>query len=310
MRPCYLANYPVYIWLTISISIHSGLYLAQAKNLYADAGLHVELIAPDESYSTTPARQLASGSVDLAICPSESCIAYNESGRMPLQAIYALLQRDASAIVSTRESNLAKLGEGVYGSYSAKYEDGIVRAMVSAAGGKGEAMRVKGSNEVGKLSLFEAARKGEVDATWVFMPWEGVEAELDGVPVYVFRAEDYGVPYGYSPVIARNADKSLDAEVLRRFVRATKLGYEAAVRDAREAAALLQSHCRPQRSDRFLAASQERINGFYGDGSKAGLGSMEPGKWETWIAWLREQGLLAREGVRTEQLFTNEFLEV
>ena len=53
----------------------------------------------------------------------------------------------------------------------AKYEDRIVKAMVNAGGGKGENMKIK--NSTGKLSLFEEARKGDVDATWIFLPWEG-----------------------------------------------------------------------------------------------------------------------------------------
>ena len=98
---------------------------------------------------------------------------------MKLQAVYAILQKDASAIASVKHQDISALTDGLYGSYNAKYEDAIVRSMVTTAGGKGEGMRIK--NSTGKLSLFEEVRKGHVDATWIFMPWEGVEAELDGM---------------------------------------------------------------------------------------------------------------------------------
>lgn len=152
-------------------TIHSGLYIALEKGLYKDQGIDVQLLPPDENYSTTPARRLENGEVDLAICPSESCIAYNETGKMKLQAIYAILQRDASAIASTKHSDIKALDGGVYGSYNAKYEDHIVKAMVSAGGGDGTKLKIK--NSTGKLSLFEEVRKGDVDATWIFLPWEG-----------------------------------------------------------------------------------------------------------------------------------------
>jgi ABC-type nitrate/sulfonate/bicarbonate transport system substrate-binding protein len=103
-------------------TIHSGLYLAQQKGYYAKHNLTVELLPPDAAYSKTPAKQLELGEVDLAICPSESCIAYNESGKMQLQAIYAILQKDASAIVGTKLNSMRELGEGKrHGSYNARY---------------------------------------------------------------------------------------------------------------------------------------------------------------------------------------------
>ena len=47
-------------------TIHSGLFLALEKKLYEDQGLEVELLPPDAEYSSTPAKQLEKGEVDLA----------------------------------------------------------------------------------------------------------------------------------------------------------------------------------------------------------------------------------------------------
>lgn len=281
-------------------TIHSGLFIALKQGLYSASNLSVQLLPPDASYSKTPAKRLESGEVDLAICPSESCIAYYESGKMPLQAIYAILQRDASAIVSTKLARIGELGEGkVYGSYNARYEDGIVRAMVAKDGGKAEGVRIE--RQQGKLSLFEAVKKGRVDATWVFMPWEGVEAEME---LHAFRPEEYGIPYGYSPVIARNAKVEVEDEVLRKFVKATRQGYEIAVKDPQAAVSALKDKCEPVRSEEFLRRSQESINGYYSDGSE--LGSMSEKRWVDWLAWLSQQKMLSTS-VDATSLFTNEF---
>nr|POE75754.1 40s ribosomal protein s23 [Quercus suber] len=212
-------------------TIHTGLYIALETGLYASRGLDVQLLPPDVEYSKTPARRLEGGEVDLAICPSESCVAYHESGKLRLQAIYAILQRDASAIVSTKLKAIRELGNGkTYGSYNARYEDSIVKAMISKDGGNPNGVKIE--RQQGKLSLFEAVLKGEVDATWVFMPWEGIEAQAEGVELQVFKTESYGVPYGYSPVIARNASSNtLDEDALAKFVAATAAGYEQAIKD-------------------------------------------------------------------------------
>jgi hypothetical protein len=49
--------------------------------------------------------------------------------------------------------------------------------------------------------------QGEADATWVFCHWEGVEAELKGVELNTFALRDYGIAYGYSPVLLATKQK-------------------------------------------------------------------------------------------------------
>lgn len=292
-------------------TIHTGLFLAQSLGLYSSAGLEVHLLPPDPTYATTPAKQLESGSADLAICPSESCIAYAENGKMRLQAIYAILQRDASAIFSASLDRMAELGMGgkVYGSYNARFEDRIVREMVEGDGGRGNGVVIE--RQKGKLSLFQAARMGEVDATWVFVPWEGVEAELEegaGKKGRYFRLEDYGIPYGYSPVIARRVggNGEVSGDVLRRFVRATREAYELVSKDVGAGVEALKPFCRPERSEEFLMKSQASINEFYGDGD-GWLGSMNEAKWKTWVEWLEGKKMLEAGSVKVDSIFTNEF---
>ncbi|KAK5936837.1 hypothetical protein PMZ80_010956 [Knufia obscura] len=293
-------------------TIHSGLFLAHAKNLYSDAGLDVQLLPPDPSYSTTPAKRLEAGEADLAICPSESIIAYAESAKpnFQLQAIYAILKQDASAIVTKADEILRPrdLEDGVYGSYGARYEDAIVREMVNIGGGDGSKVRMESSK--GKLSLFEELKKGTIDATWIFLPWEGVEAQLEALALNVFRMEDAGIPYGYSPVIARNAaSEKLSDDVLGRVVQATRRGYEMARTDAATTVQVMKEQC-PGKSTDFLEMSQSDINGFYGENDEAGeLGTMRLERWQGWIDWLKEKRLVMKEDLRVEELFTNRFFE-
>lgn len=284
-------------------TIHTGLYLAQAAGLYANHNLDIQLLPPDTDYTKTPAKRLENGEVDLAVCPSESCIAYNQNGKVKLQAIYAILQRDASAILSTKLNKMSELGGGkVYGSYNARYEDSIVKAMVKHDGGDPEGVKME--RQVGKLSLIDSAISGDVDATWVFLPWEGVEAQMKSVKFSAFKTADYGVPYGYSPVIAQNAGSGkLDAETLSKFITATREGYSRAISNVEEAVKVLGPHCEPSRSGDFLHTSQRAINGYYSDGPT--LGAMSWEKWRTWLSWLEDKGLLERDSVNVDDLFTN-----
>ncbi|EME85902.1 uncharacterized protein MYCFIDRAFT_210358 [Pseudocercospora fijiensis CIRAD86] len=225
---------------------------------------------------------------------------------MKLQAIYAILQKDASAIVSTKLNSMKELGNGKkYGSYNAKYEDAIVTAMIQKDGGDSEKVQVERNH--GKLSLFDAVKNGSVDATWIFVPWEGVEAQMEHVDTKHFLLEDYGIPYGYSPVIARNAAKSPPGEVLSAFIAATREGYEHAMKHPHETADILHHITTPQRSKDFLLMSQTSINYYYTDlGLKPGF--MDSTKWTAWLKWLKYHNLLTRpEEIREQDIFTNEF---
>jgi len=287
-------------------TIHTGLFVAVNKGYYAENGLDVKLLPPDAEYSTTPARQVENGTADIAICPSESCIAYQETGKMQLEAVYTILQKDASAIVSVdpRFSTLSSLARGTYGSYNAKYEDHIVKEMVTADGGDGDSMKIQGSTS--KLSLFDEVKDGKIDATWVFLPWEGIDAEMQGIKLHAFVAEKSGVPYGYSPVLARDKNSpSPSSDALKSFVQATQRGYQYALDNAVEACRLLRPHCSPPRSDEFLEKSQLAINGYYG--SSGSLGEMDSLHWHRWVEWLKERKLLHGEHMEAVNLYTNRF---
>ena len=177
--------------------------------------------------------------------------------------------------------------------------------MVKTDGGNQQGVQIERS--VGKLNMFDAVKSGRIDATWIFVPWEGVEAEFEGVKTKNFKLEDYGIPYGYSPVIARNAEKSPSDEVLRAFVQATREGYEHAMKNPDDVAKVLKEICTPKRNDDFLRKSQQSINQYYSDG-RGKLGSMEKSKWTVWLKWLREREMLIEDApVTEEKIFTNEF---
>ena len=51
-----------------------------------------------------------------------------------------------------------------------------------------------------------ACVQGEADATWVFLGWEGIEADIKGVKLNKFKLEDFNVPYGHSPLLVAHPD--------------------------------------------------------------------------------------------------------
>lgn len=63
---------------------HAGLFVALERGYFAERGLDVSFDSPHvDGYTTTPAQKLASGAVNVAICPSESIISYACQVRKP-----------------------------------------------------------------------------------------------------------------------------------------------------------------------------------------------------------------------------------
>lgn len=275
-----------------SNTLHIGFLVAQAQGLYQRLGLAVTLRSPaTDQYATTPARQVAEGTADLAIAPSESVISYRTSRQpVPLVAIAALAQRDTSAIVTLANSKLmrpAQLDGHTYASYGARYEDDIVRAMIRQDGGRGDVRSVQPP----KLGIWETLLSGQADATWVFMPWEGVEAAQKGIVLNAFSLDDYQIPYRYSPVLLTHADTlERQGNALRGFVQASAEGYRLAVAQPDLAVAALTA-ANPAVTADFARQSMDALRPALLD-DDGQWGVMAPARWRQFAEWLVQQQLL------------------
>lgn len=298
---------------------HVGFYVAAARGLYAARGLTVSFRAPDaDGYALAPAKAVLSGAAHFAVGPSETAIAYATGAEAQLIAVAALLQTDTSAIAALASSGVARprdLDGKVYASYSARFELATVKAMLRADGGKGELVEVVPP----RLACFDEVLAGRAAATWIFTPHEGVLAAGRGVALASFRPTDFGVPYGYSPVLlaapallaARPAD-------VRAFLAASAEGFAAAAADADAAADALRTEARHASlaDAAFVRASVRAAAPAFLDAGGA-WGRMDAARWDAFIGFLANEGLLVgRDGAPVPQahaptaarVATNDFL--
>jgi NitT/TauT family transport system substrate-binding protein len=297
---------------------HTGMYVARAKGYYDEADVDLAIHSPaDDDYETTPAKRVAQEDATVAVAPSESAISYHTHPDYPsLVAVAAVCQRDTSAIVTLESSGIdrpKKLDNRTYASYDARFEEGVVRQLIRNDGGDGELEVITPP----KLGIPNTLLDGTADATWVFMPWEGVQAERDGVDLNAFALDDYGVPYGYTPVLLARPTAIEDrADELSRFLDATRRGYEFAADNPDEAARLLGETAEgPELDDEaFLTESQRRIAGAYcRDGE---WGEMRHERWADFVEWLADERLLrsvdgsplTAADVDVDALYTTELL--
>ncbi|MFS4445666.1 ABC transporter substrate-binding protein [Maribacter sp. 2307UL18-2] len=270
---------------------HTGFFVAREKGYYHEIGLEVELLTPDvDEYSLTPAKRVELGEADCALCPFESIVSYRtKKDVFDAVAIAAIFREDLSAIVTLGDSQLKRpsdLDGAIYASYQARYEDEIVRHMIKNDGGNGvfEIVYPK------KLGIWETIVTKKYDATWIFMNWEGIQAKNRGVSLNEFRLADYGIPYGYSPVVMTSrkavAENTIDYS---NFLRATKKGYLFAQGNLKEAVDVITPYVSEQDRDIDLLQSQEFTAPYYGTVDNWGV--LEKEKVGAYLNWLRRTGL-------------------
>lgn len=210
----------------------------------------------------------------------------------------------------------------MYASYCGRFEMNIVREVVRRAGGKGDVIETNPP----KLDCFDVVRKGQADATWIFQPWEGVQAEMDGVELITFplTEDESGFSYGYSPILLAHPKLLVgeEAVALRAFLSATSKGFQyAAAYPAEAVEYLLNVSQHPsllQASKDFLLRSQTFLsaNNYYLNEADGSWGKMEDGRWQRFVDWLLDNALLSdrsgtlvtRDDLDYRQLFTNDFL--
>ena len=244
------------------------------------------------------------GEADLALCPFESILSYNtKKHRFNAVAIATIFQEDISAITVLEESNITNprdLDGKVYASYKARYEDEIVKRMIQNDGGTGN-IKIEYPK---RLGIWDTLIDGSLDATWIFTNWEGIHAKSKGVKLRNFKMGNYGIPYGYSPVILAGKEKvNTYKKGYSDFLSATKQGFLYAQEHPEYAVDCIKPHIAKSDADIDLLESQKLSNKFYGN--KNNWGIMEKGKVDLFLNWLYKNNLETAGLLYEDLVFAN-----
>jgi ABC-type nitrate/sulfonate/bicarbonate transport system substrate-binding protein len=287
---------------------HIGLVVAKELGFYAAEGIQAELLNPlEDQYFLTPGKKLELGLADFSLAPFETVISLNnKKNQVDAIAVYAILQEDLSCVVSLRSSDLTQMKQldgKIYASYKARYEDHIIQEMVKKDGGTGEIIL----SYPEKLGIWNTLLTGKADATWIFDNWEGVEASSKNIMLNKFYLADYGIPYGYSPVIFTKKQKmDQNPELHSRFVRATQRGYQFAVENPEKAVSLLYPYLTPYDQQSVdLPQALKLSSPHFTEGGQYGY--MKTERVQAFLEWLVEKNL-EQPAILQQELFTNALL--
>ena len=179
---------------------HTGLYVAQEKGFFEEAGLEVEIVQPPEDGAVV---LVASGKAQFGVSFQDSLApAFVEGEAIPVTAVASVIQHNTSGIIS-------RAGEGMdtpkgmeghsYATWNGSIELATVQKVMEADGGDYSKLELIPSTVTDEVS---ALKTNSVDSIWIFYGWAGVKTELENLATDYFAFADIDPVFDYyTPVI-------------------------------------------------------------------------------------------------------------
>jgi len=283
---------------------HTGIYVAEDKGYFRDAGLEVEIIQPGEVY---PEAAIAGGAADFGISFQENVTLARAEGA-PIVSIAAVLQHNTSGFASLAGKGVKSPAdfEGLrYGAYGSPSEAPTLQALMESAGADFSKLQMVTTGLSDPLALLQ---QGQIDLAWIFYGWQGLQAKQMGIDLNVVMMKDYFdvVPDYYTPVvIASETTIAERPDVVKALVGALSRGYTFAAEHPQEAADILMRAV-PELDSALVHESQEWIAGYY-IAEASQWGEQKESVWRGYADWLVEHGVL-KTAIDVQAAFTDRFL--
>ena len=282
---------------------HTGMYVALDQGYYKDAGLDVEIIEPTEGATAT---LIAVGKGDFGISYQEDVtVALTSDDPLPIKAIAAIIQHNTSGFASHIDRNILspKDFEGkTYAGWGGAGEEAVLKAVMAKNGADFSKLNYIISDGSGVEAL-----KDKVDLLWTYEAWDNVTCQLSDIPINYMelRTLDERLDY-YTPVIiAGTSTLENRPELAEKFLAATAKGYEFAMEQPAESAAILQKYA-PDYDLEMLTLSQEYLSAKYAEDAPR-WGEMKDEVWDNYTDFLMEYGVIDT-AIPAADCYTNEFL--
>ncbi len=286
---------------------HTGLYVALAKGWYRDEGIDLEIQQPG---ATVVPNQVVAERQALFGISSQEQIVIDRGQDLPIVSIAAIIQHNTSGFASVKDAGIqrpADLAGKRYGAFGLPFEQPFLDALLTCDGADAGTIQ---TIQLGPTSDYRAMLGREIDFAWIFFAWDGVAAEVSGEPYNIIMLSDYAdcVPDYYTPlIITSEALIAENPDLARRFLRATARGYDFAIRNPDEAAAiLLEQVPELQTSADIVKASARWLASRY-QAEAARWGEQKREVWQAFADFSKQAGILSAD-IDVDKAFSNAFL--
>ena len=269
---------------------HAGIFMAKDLGYFEDAGLDVSLDSPTDP--SLPIKLVAAGKADLAISYEPEVLLAREQG-LDVVAVSNLIDRPLTSMIWLKKSKIRRVADlkgKTISTAGIPYQQAYLRTILARAG--------LSENDVRQVSvgqgLLPSILSGKAQATLgPFWNIEGVDLKLSGKKPVINPVDRLGVPTYSEMVIVANASRiEEDPEAIRLFLRALERGTGEAVRRPNAATqAVLGAN---QALDPKTTRAQVRVTLplLADDQQNRPFGYMDTARWQTFINWAVDNGVL------------------
>ena len=271
---------------------HVGLYYAQEKGYFSDAGLTVEFRPP--SNAADPIKLVGLNKVDLSITYQPEMF-YGQQNELPVMAVATVVPVPLNSMIVAPGETVTSLDQisgksvGVTGIPS---DDAFYTTMLKTAGlTAGDVEKVN----VG-FNLVPSILSNKVDA--IIGGYRNVEAiqieQESGTKPTVFPADELGVPSYAELVVAANSDRLQSdpayADAVTRFVAVLVKGTDAAIADPTGATDVMKQVT--QYEPKFLDESVPYTLTLLTPASGTKTGCIDVANWQSYGDWMQTNELI------------------
>jgi len=272
---------------------HVGLYVAQSKGWFEDAGLDVDILP----YTDTSSGVLvATGVAEFGILSAVGFHSQRATGA-DMTVVMAVVQHETGRLVFNGERDdiqrPADLDSKIYAGFGSAWEEALISTIIRNDGGDG----IFDTVTLG-TSAYEALANGRVDFTLEVSTWEGVNSALLDRPQRAFRYADFGVPDQHTTFLGGNGTwLAANPDAARAFVQAAQRGYEYAVNNPADAAEILIAETAGMlsRPELVRASMEALVAGGYLQDAGEPVGLIDDTMFANITGFLFEAGILRGE---------------
>ncbi|WP_146592004.1 ABC transporter substrate-binding protein [Puniceibacterium confluentis] len=311
---------PAYAQDSLSVALdwtpntnHVGLYVAQSKGWFAEAGLDVDILPYTDTSSGT---LVASGVAEFGILSAVGFHSQRAAGA-DTTVVMAVVQHETGRLVFNGERSdiqrPADLDGKTYAGFGSAWENALISSIIRTDGGSGTFDTVTLGT-----SAYEALANGSVDFTLEVSTWEGVNSVLLNRPQRAFRYADYGVPDQQTTFLGANSTwLAANPDTARAFVQAAQRGYQFAAENPQAAADILIGETSGMLSNPDLvhASMQALVDGGYLRDADEPVGLVDAAMFDQITDFLFDAGILRGEDGRVPEAkpdvtgwFSNDYL--
>jgi len=285
---------------------HAGIYVAQARGYFSEAGLEVKIYTPADP--TTVLQTVGAGRDTFGVS-YQTDVLYARGEQVPVVSVAALVQHPLNSLMFkadagiTRPADLKGKSVGIAGLPS---DDAFLSTMLALDGLTIDDVEVI---NVG-YDLLPALLAGQATAVMgAYWTHESIVAEQQGTPVSYLRVEDWGVPDYYELVlVTAESYAQNDAATVSALLGAIQRGYQDAAADPDTAVEILAKAS--EDVDRVVERKGiDLLIPLWTDDGKLPFGTQTDARWQAYGGWLKEQSLLKGE-VDISAAFRSDFLPV